>query len=1181
MTSKVVLPDLGATASMIDVELPSGDSRAATSFNLAASAVEVVSAAWADVLDDDTYTADDDFFALGGDSIAAAGIARRVGDALGLQVPILALHQRPTFSAFVGYLESLREPAAVLTPRPDPTVHPLGPDQQRLWLLHQLQPTDLSYNVPMILELIGDLDRSALAGALTAIVGRHEPLRSVVLDATTVRVLPPAPVPVPVAAAADESDADSLATEFLRRPFALAAQPPFRVMLIELEAQRHWLVLSIHHIATDGDSLAIIRHELSRLYNAAATAGEADLHPLTAGYGDIAAWRIGRDDDGLPDRLGRQVARLRGAQGRPISLEPSGEAGAVTSARQTRWLGPGLTEAVRVLAHTRRTTVFVTLLAAFAEIAARWSGGDDVCVGYPVSVREPTAARELVGFFITTRVLRVDLDGRPSFESVVDQTHGAFVAAAADAVPFDALGEAVAAERGHRGPLFQIWFNHLGDAERPPQLHGLRTSIRDAAVPPAIFDLNVYVTEHDDDIRIDLVHQLPRCSTETASELLDQYTTVLAAALDEPVAPLRAHRPDTPRSLRLPDPTDALLIPAAPHLGVRLARVARANPDGVAIRDAAGVHSYAQLRGEVRAAATALHDAGVRPGDTVAVSADRTCALVTAMLAVWASGGRLLLLDPSYPVARLARYVARGGARCLIRTGPSRLDLSTEALVALHHDAPPEVHRTSPAGGGPANGAYLAFTSGSTGTPLGVVGDFGPLEHFLQWYAAEHEMTATDRFALLAGVSHDPVFRDVLLPLWTGATLCVPAPDTYRSPDELAGWLREERVTVVHLTPPLARLLADTGVELPDVRLLCLAGDAVTAVDVAQLARLAPAAVLLNGYGTTETPQLVSRHVLKVGAPVALGATAPGSQLLVVDPTGARCGIGEPGAIVVRSRHLAALLSDPDRGADGESGPEPLEARDTDRPAEEVPGVGRFVTGDVGRYRTDGTVAYLGRADETVNVRGFRAATAETDAELLGDHRVSGAATVAHDGPDGPELVSYVVAEGATPVELRSRLARSLPGYLLPTRIVIVDRLPLTVNGKVDRAALRERPLSAPTEVGRVSATADNSMEDRLAKLWSIVLGQEHVDVTDNFFDLGGTSLSMLRLHTLIRRELQQPIPLLALYQNPTVRALARSLTVDPAPAPAAAQARASRQREQGKRIAARRSHAAYERETR
>lgn len=1130
---------------------------------------EIVSAAWADVLDEESFEPTDDFFALGGDSIAAARVAQRVGAAVNVHIPTLILHRHPTFQGFVNYVESLREPAPVVARRGDPETHPLDPGQQRLWLLHQLHPGRATYTVPIIVDMVGHLDRDALSEALRRLVERHEPLRTIIADTESgpaCRVLPPAPVPIEVLLAGDEDEAPALTSLFLRRPFALAEEAPLRVLLVALGTTRHWLVVAIHHIATDGDSDAIILDELSRFYNAALRGTRADLTPLPTTYGDVVVWRSAQVDPQLSVRIERQRLKLRGYEDRPLPLEgPRPGVATGEGERRTAYLDRGLTEAARAFASAHRTTVFVTLMAAFAEIAARWLGRDDVCLGYPVSVREPAAARDLVGFFITTRVVRIDVAGRPSFSTLVDRVHQAFVEATADDLPFDALAEAVAADRGHRGPLFRIWFNHLGGPARPPVMDGLATSLLDTPVPPALFDLNVYIVEHDDRIRIDLVFDTGCCSDRAGSELLDQYVALLAAVFADAGAPVRQHRLRTARATALPDPADALDTPPPPRLSRRLAQTARERRNAVAVRDPLGEHTYAELRAHTALLSRALRAAHVRPGDTVAVHADRGCGLVTAMLAVWSVGGRLMLLDPAYPAARIARYASVGQPRCLVVSGTVAPDLGTEALITVHHSRPPEIVRAAPSAAcdGRRDGAYLAFTSGSTGTPVGVAGELEPIEHFLSWYAAEYAVGPTDRVALLAGVSHDPVFRDVLLPLWTGATLCIPGPETYRVPTELARWLRDQQITVAHMTPPLARVLLHAGLQFPALRLVCLAGEAVTEADAARLAEVMPNAVLLNGYGTTETPQLVSRREVTAHGTPTLGASAPGSQLLVVDAEGELCGIGEPGRIVVRSRHLASRLL----AAEGE----PVRLLGDD-----VAGVGRFSTGDLGRYQTDGSVAYLGRADSTVNIRGFRADPMETDRALDEDPRVSASATVARPGPDGLELVSCVVGAGVTAAELRARLASLLPAYLVPTRIVFVAELPLTPNGKVDRRALQT--LSVPPQPTVVSADApvpEGSLERRLARIWSTVLGLEHVDVTDNFFDLGGTSLSMLRLHAAIRREVDDRVSLLTLYQNPSVRALARSLSGMVEERIVSSRGHASHRDERSRRVAARKAHAA------
>lgn len=1130
-------------------------------------AAEIVSAAWAEVLDDESFEPNDDFFALGGDSVAAARVAQRVGAVINVRIPPLILHRHPTFQSFVNYVESLREPAPVVERRADPTTHPLDPGQQRLWLLHQLHPDRATYTVPIIVDMVGHLDRDALSEALRRVVERHEPLRTVIVDGDcgpAGRVLPPGPVPIEVALAGDEAQALAVTSAFLRRPFALSREAPLRVLLVDLGATRHWLVFAIHHIATDGDSNAIILDELGRFYNAALRGTPAEVTPLPTTYGDVVLWRSAQVDPQLAVRIERQRLKLRGYEDRPLPLEgPRPGTATGEGARLTRYLDRGLTEAVRAFASAHRTTVFVTLMAAFADIAARWLGSDDVCLGYPVSVREPAAARDLVGFFIATRVVRVDVAGRPSFSALVDRVHEAFVEATADDLPYDVLAEAVAADRGHRGPLFRIWFNHLGGPARPPLMDGLATSLRDSPVPPALFDLNVYIIEHDDRIRVDLVFDIGCCGDKASTELLDQYVALLAAVFADAEAPVRRHRLRTPRAAALPDPADPLDAPSPPRLSRRLAQVARERESAVAVRDPLGEHTYADLRTRTALLSRALRAAQVRPGDTVAVHADRGCGLVTAMLAVWSVGGRLMLLDPSYPSARLARYAAMGQPRCLVVSGTSAPDLGTDALVVVHHSAPPEIVRAAPpaAPDGTRGGAYLAFTSGSTGVPVGVVGELEPVEHFLSWYASEYAVGPTDRVALLAGVSHDPVFRDVLLPLWTGATLCIPGSDTYRIPTELARWLRDEQVTVAHMTPPLARVLMHVGARFPALRLVCLAGEAVTAADVARIAELAPNALLLNGYGTTETPQLVSRRELTADRAPTLGAGAPGSQLLVVDPEGELCGIGEPGQIVVRSRHLARRLL----VAEGE----PVRLLTDD-----VAGVRRFATGDIGRYQTDGSVAYLGRADTTVNIRGFRVDPMETDRALDEDPRVSASATVPRSGPDGLELVSYVVAAGVTAAELRARLASQLPAYAVPTRIVFVAELPLTPNGKVDRAALQALNPPAPQAmtVSADNAVPEGSLEHRLARIWSTVLGLERVDVTDNFFDLGGTSLSMLRLHAAIRREVDDRVSLLTLYQNPSVRALARRLSGMAEERTVSSHGHVSRREERSRRIAARKA---------
>ncbi|HUR02894.1 MAG TPA: amino acid adenylation domain-containing protein [Nonomuraea sp.] len=1099
------------------------------------SVEDVVTRVWSQIFGRAAFAPDDHFFAIGGDSVTAVRVAMRVGRELGRQVPATALHEHPTFAGFVGFSASAPAQAPAITVRDDPSVHPLSPGQRRLWLISKRHPGQVTYVVPTLVDLVGDLDHTALATALGDIVARHEPLRSIVVDSDgepMCRVLDPAAVAVTRQDAADDDHARILAARFLERPFTLDAEPPFRAHLIRLGARHHWLILSIHHIATDQDSEHTLLAELGGRYDAALSGQRFPIARPAISYGDIALWRSTAAVE--VRRLDAWRRKLKGAENHALPLEgPTPDRPGGVGESQTRWLNTCTAEQVRRIARGRGTTPFVALLAAFAEIVSRWCGRRDVCIGYPVSRRELAEMEDLVGFFVETSVLRLGLEDDPGYLIAVDRVRDEVAdGVAALDMPFDLIAE----QSEHHGPLFRVWFNHLGTDRRAPTMSGLSTALMDAPEAPAIFDLNVYVTEVGDDFRIDLVHDRAVCSREVAEEIFDQYIALLHAVLEHPELPIRAHRLATSRALavlRRPDgPLDHEPIPPS-ALARALIRSVRRSPDEVAIRDQDGAHTRRSVRHAVLSVVRALRAAGVRPGEAVAVHADREAALVAAMLGVFAAGGRLLMLDPRQPTGRLDHYLSTARPRCAIVLGRHAPPTGGFALVTGGPDGDFAVSRPAVAGPEPVNfggAGYLAFTSGTTGGPVGVLGGLSPIIHFVRWYSAEFGLGASDRFALLAGLSHDPLYRDVLVPLWVGGTLCVPPPEVHATPALLLSWLSRERVTVLHLTPPLARLLieaaAETGTSLPAVRLAVLAGDTLTTADVAGLTALTPEAMLVNGYGTTETPQLASWQVMGEGRPPSLGSGAPGSSLLVLDQHDRLCGIGEPGRIVVRSGRLAeallgevpGLISDP------------------------APGIARFVTGDLGRYRVDGTVAYLGRTDDLVKIRGYLVNPIEVDEVLARDRDVAASVTVVRNGPDGSELVSYVVpAAGHRLVIplLRSWLAAMLPSSSVPAEIIEVARLSLTVNGKIDLCALpdRARP-AAPTH----REPPESRLERQLMEIWSSVLGVRDLGVTDNFFDRGGTSLKMVRLHAAVCRELGAAISLIMLYENPTIQALALGL---------------------------------------
>ncbi|MFI7442514.1 amino acid adenylation domain-containing protein [Nonomuraea indica] len=548
--------------------------------------------------------------------------------------------------------------------------------------------------------------------------------------------------------------------------------------------------------------------------------------------------------------------------------------------------------------------------------------------------------------------------------------------------------------------------------------------------------------------------------------------------------------------------------------------------------------------------------AGVQDGpDTVAVLAARQSDLPALLLGVLAAGARWAVLDAALPPARLAAQARAARARALITchglTPPAelawlpRIPLATDGPAAVDGAgagaAPPHTEGAFPAVP-PGRRGYLAFTSGTTGDPKPVVTAEGPLARFLHWYPRTHDLTGDDRFALLAGLAHDPLLRDAFTPLTLGARLFVPAQDTVRDPARLAGWLRRHRITAAHLTPQLATLLTAAGQPLPDLRLVLFGGDRLTHADAARFRHIAPTARLLNTYGTTETPQVQAVHdiaepVPGSGDPLPAGHGVDGAELLIVTPGGHPAAVGELGEVVIRSRRLARGYLDPHLTRD--------------RFTTEPDGTGRYRTGDLGRYDPAGRAVLAGRADDQVKIRGHRVELGEIEHALLAHPGVRAAAvtaTPAAGQPGGPVLRAYAVPAGPAVQagELHRHLRATLPDHALPADVVLLPALPLTPNGKLDRAALPVPPPRAAAGGDHEPATGTERL---LAGIWREILGLPRISATANFFDSGGHSLATAQVQARLAAALGRDVPIVDLFRFPTIRALAAHLDGERRPA--------------------------------
>jgi amino acid adenylation domain-containing protein len=989
-----------------------------------------------------------------------------------------------------------------------------------------------------------------------------------------------------------------------------------------------WLHLTLHHLVADGWSLGVLVRELVALYRARTEGAPSALPPLPVQYADYARWMRDRLEGGdLEGQVEHWRRRLAGAPphldlplDRPRPPVQSGRGG-----RTGRRLPPDLSTRLRGLARAAEATPFMVFLAALGLVLGRWSGQPEVVVGSPVAGRVRRELEGLVGLFLNHLALRLDLSGDPSFgELLARARRAALEAFEHQEAPFERVLEALFQGGEHRRdlsrtPVFQVYLNVLNFPLGEVSLPGLTVEPLpepDDRQGPARFDLELYASEPEGgsgSFDLELAYDAALFDRWRAEELLEQLEGVLAEAAARPEAPAASYSLETARARRvLPDPSAPLSDAWEGAIHARLERWAREAPDRVAVAWEGGALTYRRLAGAVAALAARLAAAGVGRGDAVAIDARRSPALAAAVLGVLRSGAAFLLLDPAYPPGRNALCLARARPRAWLSLGgtgaageplPGEIAAALDALPDLRlrlgpptFEAPisePAAAGPAPAVVGPDDAAYLAFTSGSTGEPKGVVGRHRSLTHFLPWQERAMGLAADDRFSLLAGLAHDPLHRDLFTPLWVGGTVVVPDGERLGEPGWLAAWMARARVTVAHLTPALGRVLtevaeaaAGAGAPLPGLRRALFVGDVLTRAAVARLRRLAPAARVINLYGATETQRAVGWWPVEEdpadGAAaegiVPLGRGMPDVQLLVVRPhvgsDGGLCGLGEVGEIHVRSPHLAAgYLEDPALTAERFLS-SPAAAGHSGRPG--PPGERVYRTGDLGRYRGDGAVEALGRADRQVQVRGFRVEPGEVEAALERHPAVARAAVIDRPGPDGRRLVAYLVpasaptppgsrehegrvvaslapleggrgieGEGGGPVDLRQFLARWLPAYMIPAAFVTLDELPLTPNRKLDRAALPEPPApsEAETEAGAAAAGRDwagDPIAEIVARIWSEVLGVEALAAGTDFFDLGGHSLQVTRVLARVREALGVELPVRALFEHPTVAGFAR-----------------------------------------
>lgn len=1034
---------------------------------------------------------------------------------------------------------STTEPITEDQPNPSAT-------QGRLWHLarHDNGGIGLIYGSADLLE--GQLDLAAFGAALGVVAARHEVLRWRFPERDgqpTVVVGPTGPVSVPVsglnAAGQTVSAAVVAALEAdRRRRIDLTTEPPWRARLLRLRPDRHVLILAVHGIACDGSSFATIRRDVGMAYTLA-----------LAGTQDLPAPEVDHEERGAAADLDWWCTRLT-ATGGILDLPRD-------RARPPAWTGPwaaghtalpnSMAAALERLAADLGTDIETVILAAFAILLTRLTGEPCPVVGVTL-VDHHGSGR--VGCMDDLLPVPLPTTDTASFAAHVRAASAAVTDAAAHGVvPFERLVDALRLPREtSRHPLVQVRFIADPMPWTGLRLHGIDAMPLSAWLPGAPFDLTLTVGHRPGRLSVDTLHSTDLYRSARIDALRASLIALLTVFVERPDQPVstgsaRPVGPALPELLL--DPAVPLPGPQVTTTGVveRVRQWAQRSPDAVAATGDDGTLTHAELDRLRVSVTAAVRATGAAPGTPVAVLGSRSVTLPAVLLGVLASGARWLLLDPADTSARPARQVATAEARVIVVCPGAAVPASLTDLTAVHVadvQALPIADDQADVIVAPELRGYLMSTSGTTGEPALIATGEGPLAHFLGWYPDRFGLGAGDATALLAGLAHDVLLRDCLATVAVGGRVCVPPQPLLRDPDALVAWLAAMEVTVLHLTPQLARLLRRTAGSLPRLRLVVSAGDNLTDADLRALRSIAPDADLVNAYGTTETPQIHAYAIAPASTsdssgsqPVPVGAGVPGSQLVVVGLGGQPAAVGELGEVLIRSRHLATgylvTTARPDR-----FGSNPF----TTDPGDRV-----YRTGDMGRYDGDGAVVLAGRVDDQVKVRGHRVEPAEVRAVLCEHPDIADAAVVGRPDSTGETgLAGYAVPRraGVSARELRNFLATRLPEHARPAALVLVPELPLTAGGKLDRARL-PLPVADPAS-GSGHATPATSSERLVAAVWRDVLAVPSVGVTANFFDIGGHSLSILAVHSQLVRQTGPRLHLVDLFRYPTVRTLAAHL---------------------------------------
>jgi amino acid adenylation domain-containing protein len=1121
---------------------------------------ELVVAIWIEVLGKKHIGIYDTFWELGGDSLLATLIASRIREIFHIELPLRLLFNTATVAGLAEHIETCIQiasgsPTSTILPLPRERSLSLSVAQQRLWFLEQLVPGTTIYTIPLAFQLKGMLNTTILEQSLNEIVRRHEALRTsfTIVDGHPVQVIAStlqlklAQIDLRGSFAEEQgAEVSGLIAREIAVPFDLRRGPLLRASLFQLEKQEHVLLLSMHHLISDGWSVGVFLYELAVLYQAYVQGKPSPLPDLSLQYADFAIWQRQRLETGMLDS--QLVYWKKQLEGIPALLQlptdhPRPTLQTFRGAAVSIHLPYLVTATLKTLAQQQEVTLFMTLLAAFQVLLFRYTGQEDIVVGTPIAGRTHRQTEELIGFFVNTLVLRTNLSGNPSFRDLLKRIREvALDAYAHQDVPFERLVEELQPKRDlSHNPLFQVLFV-LQDASAEildiSELYVRSFPVEKATVQ---FDLTLELMETSEGVRGWLEYNTDLFEAATITRMADHLQTLLeniGQTPDLPIGELPLLTESKRRQLLIEWNATETDYPEGQCIHHLFEAQVEHTPGALALIFEEQQLTYHELNTRANQLAHYLQTLGVGPEVPVGLCMERSVEMVVGLLAVLKAGGAYVPLDPAYPSKRLAFLLQDSQMSVLLTQEQLRTRLpehrAREICLDTDWERIAKQSQTNAKSKVKAeNLAYVIYTSGSTGQPKGVQVNHGNLLNLIYWHRRAYRITAHDRATQVTSPAFDATGWEIWPYLAAGASVYFPPEEVRVSPLMLRDWLLEHSITMTFLPTPLAEnmLSLDWPTTAP-LRYLLTGADT--------LRKYPPAGLpftLVNNYGPTETTVVATYGVvLPEEHPTrfpSVGRPIDNTQLYVLDQHLQPVPLGVQGELYIGGAGVA-------RGYLHR--PELTSERFLPNPFSHDPNARLYKTSDLVRYLPDGNLEFLGRLDHQVKIRGFRIELGEIETVLVQHPEVREAVVVAQENTAGyKRLVAYLVEVPSSVLhsqELRNYLQKRLPDYMIPAAFVSLDSLPLTPSGKVDYRLLPEPPQER-SQLEQAFVAPHDPIEQAIEKIWAQVLGVEQISIHDNFFELGGHSLLATQVISRMCATFQVEMSLRELFEAPTIASLA------------------------------------------